>query len=636
MIERYIQGPTEAVLKSDAERFGTKFAVQKLFYDLGMCGIETRLFEPQTPIERVREALLEMETNTQGFTVRFSFKDVLNLPRGFFRRPQECLDFISKERRGYAIIIQEYTQLVNSFELYSDGSLLYLQVLPGIWEVDTEEAPDIIQEKDGNLTIWRFRQPRQAKLTNSENRFYTEEQEPFSFMKLQEFYGRLELYRDRLEIVRKTFDPLFCHFYENNKGRLCFINVRDVGNVPINEDSPLTFHVIKGTFDIEKWDGNRPILFDVQAERGDDAPLVTTIRSLRDKGVKSVFVNCGILSHPAILLREAGIQVQQSYLLYEKQIMSTQNKELKTKQHITTVALEAEGQTKTGILNKDNLIAEQELHSLYLIRLDQISDNDSNLVGNKAYNLSKLANAGFLIPRGFVITTRAFREWLENKDIRTEVSDQIFQACQALSLKKVAVRSSSMVEDLSQASSAGVYKTSLNITKGMLIDAIIEGFQSVYDPNAQAYRLDRSIGSGIDMAVIVQEMIDAEVSGVLFTRNPLNHNTDEFVVNATFGLGEPLVSGKIPGDTYIISKEGGEIIDSIITQKDTILTGNGEVSLVEPIKSSRTLNDSQINQLVQIGKEIEKLFDSPQDIEFAITQNKIWILQSRPITQPSR
>lgn len=632
MTERYAYVPTEAILRNDAEKFGTKFAVQKLFYDLGMCGIQTRLFEPQTPIEKIDQALLEMETNTQGFTVRFSFKDTLNLPRGFFRKPQECLDFISKERRDYAIIIQEYTQLVNSFELYSDGSLFYLQVLPGIWEVDTAEAPDIIQEKVGNLCIWRFQQTRKAKLTNSQNRFYTEERDPFSFIQLQEFYGKLEPFRDKLEIVRKTFDPLFCHFYEDYKGRLCFINVRNVGDVPINEDSPPIFHIIKGPFDIEKWDGDRPILFDVQAERGNDTPLVTAIRSLRDKRVKSVFVNYGILSHPAILLREADIQVQQSYLLYEKQTTPAQNEELKTKQHPTTATIDEERQIKTGVVNRGNLVTEQELHSLYLIYLDHISDNDSNSVGNKAYNLNRLANAGFSIPKGFVITTRAFREWLENKDMGTGVPDQIFQACQTLSLEKVAVRSSSTVEDLSQASSAGVYKTSLNITKEMLIDAIIEGFQSFSDPNAQAYRLDRSIGEEANMAVIVQEMINAEISGVLFTRNPSNHNPDEFVVNATFGLGEPLVSGKISGDTYVISRRDEKVIKSIITQKDIILTEDSEVSLVESIKSSRTLNDSQISQLVQIGKMAEKLFDSPQDIEFAIKDGKIWVLQSRPIT----
>lgn len=635
MTERYVQVPTEVILKNDAEKFGTKFAVQKLFYDLGLCGIETRLFEPSTPTEKIAEALSELDVESRGATVRFSFKDALNLPRGFFRGQQECIDFIQRERKDYAVIVQEYTQLVNSFELYSDGNLFYLQVLPGIWEVDATEAPDIIQDKGGNLSIWCIRQPRKAKLVNNENQFYTEERNPFTFAQLQEFYTKLQPYKDRLDYIRKVFNPLFCHFYEDDQGRLCFINVRNVGEVPINEDSPSAFHVVKRTSDIDRWDGNRPILFDVQAERGNDTPLVTTIGSLRNRGVKSVFVNYGVLSHPAILLREAGIQVQQSYLLYEKQIASAQNEELEAKDDLNAVTLEGEPQIKTGGADKDNLITEQELHSLYLIGLDQIQENDSNFVGSKAYNLSKLARAGVLIPRGFVITTRTFREWLEGKDILAEVSDQIFQAFQALNLEKVAVRSSSTVEDLSKASSAGIYKTSLNITKERLIGAIKAGFKSVYDPGAQTYRLARSIEEKAKMAIIVQEMINAEISGVLFTHNPLNNNSNEFVVNATFGLGDPLVSGKIPGDTYIIGRESGEIIESIITQKDTILTLNGEVSLVGPINSTRTLSDSQINQLVQVGKEIEKLFGSPQDIEFAIAQNKIWFLQSRPVSQPT-
>lgn len=630
--ERSIPVPAEAILKNDAERFGTKFAVQKLFYDLGMCGIQTRLFEPSTPTEKITEALSELDVESRGATVRFSFKDTLNLPRGFFRGQQKCIDFIQGERKDYAIIVQEYTQLVNSFELYSDGNLFYLQVLPGIWEVDATEAPDIIQNKDGNLSIWRIRQPRKAKLVNNENQFYTKERNPFTFAQLQEFYAKLQPYKDRLDYIRRVFNPLFCHFYGDDQGRLCFINVRNVGEVPINEDSPPIFHIIKGPFDIEKWDGDRPILFDVQAERGNDTPLVTAIRSLRDKRVKSVFVNYGILSHPAILLREAGIQVQQSYLLYEKQIESAQIEELEAKQDLNTAILEEEPQIKTGVVNKDNLVTEQELHGLYLIGLDQIQESDSNFVGSKAYNLSKLARAGLLIPRGLVITTRVFREWLADKDIRAELLSQIFQAFQALNLEKVAVRSSSTTEDLLQASSAGIYKTSLNITKEELIGAIKEGFKSVYDSGALTYRLARTIEERAEMAIIVQEMINAEISGVLFTRNPLNNNSNEFVVNATFGLGEPLVSGKIPGDTYIIGRESDEIIESIITQKDTILTLDGEVSPAERISSARTLSDSQINQLVQVGKEVEKLFSSPQDIEFAIKDGKIWVLQSRPIT----
>src|SRR3989344_876022 len=228
VMEKFLGEPKESAesvtnIESDAEKFGTKFAIQKLFYNLGMCEIDTKLFEPETPIEKIEEDLGKMKATDRGFTVRFSYKNALNLPRGFFKTPQECLDFIKKERKDYAVIVQEYTQLVNSFELYYDGNLSYLQALGGIWEVDATETPDIVQEKDEELTIWRFRQPRQAKLVDNKNKFYKKRQAPFTFAQLQNFYKKLEPYKNRLEIVRKNFNPLFCHFYEDDMGRLCFI-----------------------------------------------------------------------------------------------------------------------------------------------------------------------------------------------------------------------------------------------------------------------------------------------------------------------------------------------------------------------------------------------------------------------------
>lgn len=114
MIEKFPYNPIESEsekslseIESDAEKFGTKFAVQKLFYKLGMCGIDTRLFEPETPVDEIEKTLGEMEATDRGFTIRFSYKNALNLPRGFLKTPQECLDFIKKERKDYAIIVQE-------------------------------------------------------------------------------------------------------------------------------------------------------------------------------------------------------------------------------------------------------------------------------------------------------------------------------------------------------------------------------------------------------------------------------------------------------------------------------------------------------------------------------------------------
>jgi len=619
-------------VEQDAEKHGTKFAIQKLFYNLGMCGIETRLFEPEASTEKIEEAFREMPAD-RGFTIRFSYKDALNLPRGFFQTPQECLEFIKKERRDYAIIVQEYTRLVNSFELYSDGNLSYLQALPGIWEVDAKEAPDVVREKDGDLTIWRFRQPRQAKLINDERKFQTKEKDPFTLEQLQEFYRKLELYKDKLEAIRKIFNPLFCHFYEDDKGRFCFINLRDVEEFTINEDSPSNFCVIKNSSDVEKWDGGTPILFDVQTERGDDAPLIATIESLRSKEIDSVFVNYGILSHPAILLREAGIQVHQSYQLYEKEHIPAESAQVKKEgeqRSVISTLEEIEG-TEIGVTAEGKI--EQVPRSSEIVGLDQIQEGDAGIVGGKAYNLGKIANAGFLVPKGFVITAHAFREWLDNQgEISDETSDKITRAFQALNMENIAVRSSATVEDLSGASSAGVYKTTLNVKKETLLNSIKEGFRSFHDPNAEAYRAGKFVEEGAGMALVVQEMIGAKVSGVIFTRNPLNPDAKEFTINATFGLGEPLTSGRISGDTYVIDKESGAIKETLITEKENILTERGEAILAEPIQSVPTLSEEQVRQLIQIGKEMERLFSSPQDVEFAISRDKIYVLQSRSIT----
>ena len=130
-MERFPNKPIEsesiepaAEIESDVEKFGTKFAVQKLFYKLGMCGIDTRLFEPETSIDEIEKNLGEMEATDRGFTIRFSYKNALNLPRGFFKTPQECLDFIKKEFPEY-----EWEQIGNQPSFHGSRDLTGSYVL---------------------------------------------------------------------------------------------------------------------------------------------------------------------------------------------------------------------------------------------------------------------------------------------------------------------------------------------------------------------------------------------------------------------------------------------------------------------------------------------------------------------------
>ena len=233
-----------------ANHFGTKYAIQKLFCDLDMAGVQTRLFTPDTPMEEIVTSLHALNITQSGVTVRFSHQNALNLPRGFFREVNKCLKFIDQERKNYAIIIQEYTTLRTSFELFTDGNLWYLQVLPGIWEIDSNCPPDILREISGEVVIWHFTQPRRIKVIDNEMQFCTLEHPPLGLSELFRFYTQLRTYRGKLEIIRQLFDPLFCHFYEDDKGKLCFINVRDFGTLPVNEESPQHFYVVKSEADV--------------------------------------------------------------------------------------------------------------------------------------------------------------------------------------------------------------------------------------------------------------------------------------------------------------------------------------------------------------------------------------------------
>lgn len=308
----------KATLDEEIENFGTKFAVQRLFYNLGMCGVNTVLLPSGTSAQEIERTLCELEIESKGVTVRFSFKKALNLPREFFKNKDECIKFILSQRRDYSIIIQEYTKLEHSFELYIDEESIYLQIMPGIWEVSTNAPPDIIRKSKDELTIWRYSKPRIAKFANEYGNFYREERKPLDFETLSDFYQQTKKYQDRFELLKGIFSPLYCHFYEDDKHTFSFLNIRDFGEFPINNESPTRFHIVNYLSDIDRWDGEKPILFNARAERDNDAPLFITIKHLADKRVRKVYVNYGILSHPAILLREAGVQVEQSYALYKK------------------------------------------------------------------------------------------------------------------------------------------------------------------------------------------------------------------------------------------------------------------------------------------------------------------------------
>ena len=264
--------------------------------------------------------------------------------------------------------------------------------------------------------------------------------------------------------------------------------------------------------------------------------------------------------------------------------------------------------------------------------------DDIKRVGGKAANLGHLIRAGFRVPPGFVVDTQAFRAADKSKSIRDVsasivgpvvtngerpatfgipalIADDIRVAYRELGRGAVAVRSSATAEDLADASMAGQYETFLDVDgEDALLEAIGECWASFDSPRIHAYFREHKIDpADVAMAVVIQRLVPAEVAGVMFTTNPQPGRAKEMLIEASRGLGEAVVSGRVQPDVFRISRKSGELI-----------------SASHP--NITCLSEKMIHMLWQVGRQVAEHFESPQDIEWAIHGGEIYLLQSRPIT----
>lgn len=242
-----------------------------------------------------------------------------------------------------------------------------------------------------------------------------------------------------------------------------------------------------------------------------------------------------------------------------------------------------------------------------LIPLSKITASHKAVIGNKAYHLAELHQARIVTAEFHVIPSSV-------SQIDQELKVDISQLLSKKSSVKYAVRSSANCEDGVSASFAGQFTSYLSLTKNEVIPAIKKCWNSVTTEAVKQYctyqNLDLKV---IKMAVMIQEMVEADKGGVMFTRDVF-HNKNNVVIEAVAGLGEQVVSGTVNSDKYVVSKSSCKIIQTTLNDSKPVLT------------------ISEIRQLTELGLKIEKLFASTQDIEWAIHQDQIYILQSRPIT----
>ena len=241
----------------------------------------------------------------------------------------------------------------------------------------------------------------------------------------------------------------------------------------------------------------------------------------------------------------------------------------------------------------------------YILNLKNINKKDRALAGGKGAALGEMIRAGFPVPPGFVVLAGAF----DKKEILAEFKK--------LKTKYIAVRSSATVEDSSTASWAGILESYLNVTEKNLLESIKKCRASIDSPRVIAYGKQKGLNKQkISVAVVIQKMIQSEISGVCFTAHPTTGDRNEMVIEADRGLGDKIVGGKITPVTYTINKK-------------LLIPG---INSFRVVIHRQKLSNRQIIKLAELCQKIEKLFKYPQDIEWAFAKGKFYILQSRPIT----
>ncbi|GIV63880.1 MAG: phosphoenolpyruvate synthase [Bellilinea sp.] len=290
------------------------------------------------------------------------------------------------------------------------------------------------------------------------------------------------------------------------------------------------------------------------------------------------------------------------------------------------------------------------------------------LSGGKGANLARLRQAGFAVPPGVIVSTAAYRAFVQTNRLSQilaealavdsttplqnleEISTRIRRSFEAAALPAdvrdeiagwydqagrplLAVRSSATTEDLPGLSFAGQQDTFLNVSgEEQLLRAVVGCWSSLWTARAIRYRLHQGVPqSDLALAVILQNMVRSRVSGVMFTANPLNGARDEVVINAAFGLGDALVSGLVEPDEYRVDVGNRRIVAKKLGAKSGSLESLSD-SASPTSGISQALPDEFILRLAELGKRIEAIYDFPQDIEWAWVEDGIHVLQSRPIT----
>ncbi len=305
--------------------------------------------------------------------------------------------------------------------------------------------------------------------------------------------------------------------------------------------------------------------------------------------------------------------------------------------------------------------------------LATLRKTDAAVAGGKGANLGEMTKAGIPVPPGFVVTAHAFERFLQESDLDVEVAamldkvkykdtnsvetaseriralfDQtpvpkdigsaIIADHKRLKAPLVAVRSSATVEDGSQASWAGELESYLDVKAPAVLKSVKRCWSSLFTPRAIVYRKEKNLHkTEVAVAVVVQKMVQSEVAGVCFTVHPVTKDRNQMIIEAVWGLGEGIVSGRFTPDSYVLDRRHFSFIDVNVAEQREMISrkpSGGTADLKVPTARShkQKLPPALIKRLAQLCVRIEQHYGKPQDIEWALEKKKLFIVQTRPIT----
>lgn len=275
--------------------------------------------------------------------------------------------------------------------------------------------------------------------------------------------------------------------------------------------------------------------------------------------------------------------------------------------------------------------------------LEESTSDDRSLVGGKVANLNLLA-CHYNVPPGYCVTTNAFRvaSSAQPRRLPPPIKERIASAYEALCARmdspSVAVRSSAVDEDNTEASFAGQHDTYLNVSGAdAVVRAVDDCWESAFSDRALAYRRQQGLSSDrIGLAVLVQQLVPSDVAAVVFSANPVSGNRCQIVINASWGLGESIVSGTVTPDTYIVDKASRTVLSRTIADKQRMIIttpgGTREADVPRLLRQRPALDTQLIDEIAALAASLEARMGWPVDVECAVRNGRVYLLQCRPIT----